>query len=132
MISQELKDRIDYLIMELAEENEIEKETYDSLLGAFDGCDGLSPQQLCTYIRAYMPSQQEYLCNFAKDNPPTIDGRDPNDWPKAEGWLRSPHCFTDDQGFEGSFTKRSDGIVRFERFFEDDMLDDFEMSMRWN
>ena len=125
MISDTLRNRID----ELLEKHQVEKKEttegfqyiprvqaiYDSL----DGCDGMSPYHLETSVLGWFPCFQKFIFDRCTDNPSTFGGKTHINHPRGIEMIKTPHCDSDDQGFEGGWTHDDKGNIVFDRIVQD-------------
>lgn len=122
MISQELKKRIQVLLEKHqgeTTEDIINSPRVNQMYDSLDGCDSMTDLKLETAVLNYFSSFEKFIFDRCRNNPSTFGGKTHINNPRGFEMIKTPHCDSDDQGFEGGWTHDGSGNIVFERIVQD-------------
>ena len=125
MISQELKKRIQVILEKHQVEEKETSQGFKYLLKvstvheALDGCDSMTDLKLETAVLNYFSSFEKFIFDRCRNNASTFGGKTHINHPRGFEMIKTPHCDSDDQGFEGGWTHDDSGNIIFERIVQD-------------
>jgi len=124
LISEELKKRIG-LVLEKHQgettEDIINSSRVNQIYDSLDGCDSMTEMKLETAVLNYFSSFEKFIFDRCTNNPSTFGGKTHINHPRGIEMIKTPHCDSDDQGFEGGWIHDKDDNIVFSRFIQDEI-----------
>jgi len=125
LISEQLKKRIQVILEKHQVEKKQTSEDFEylprvnAMYDALDGCDSMTDLKLETAVLNYFPSFEKFIFDRCRNNPSTFEGKTHINHPRGIEMIKTPHCDSDDQGFEGGWTHDDSGNIVFDRIVQD-------------